>query len=341
MQAKTIGLKVGCLILIGLGIALYIGLSFSRILVPLLPIMIGILVWYVTRSQRKLIKTATTPIYQVEEGWIKIQGTATAPKTFVTPYFKQACIAYVYEEANVSYDSDDGSEYVKNTSRQEEFQDFYLTNATGKIKVVLTQLNLTLLPAKSDTLHSIKYAVDDIRYTERIIRNGDLISVLGYAVKNSHYAYELTAQANQPLVIATPEVEDKTKKSFKAIQYLLPYLILMYLTVNYFLFFAPVKKHIEESTAFALFSFFGMPILGVVFSVMGAKTDGLFKDFFNCLGAICFFVSLLSFPMLCLLYMTDTEIYIIECVWASILACTTLAFVINHKRLDGTFDKVR
>jgi hypothetical protein len=44
MQIKTIGLKIGVLVLIGLGIALYIGLSFSRILVPLFPVIAGLLV---------------------------------------------------------------------------------------------------------------------------------------------------------------------------------------------------------------------------------------------------------------------------------------------------------
>jgi hypothetical protein len=337
MQIKTIGLKIGVLVFIGLGIALYIGLSFSRILVPLFPFIAGFLVWYTTKTQRKLIKTATTPIYQITEGWVKIQGTVSASKTFKTPYFKHECIAYSYRKADISYHSEDNTEREGSVIIEEEFQDFYLTNATGKIKVILTRVNLALLPAKSEIIHSIKYAVDDIRYTERTLKNGDLISVLGYAIKNSNYHFELNEHGNRPLVIATPDFEDKTKKSFKVFKYLLPYFILMYLAVNYFLFFAPVKQHMEISTAFVLFIFFGMPILGVVFGVIGSRFSGFAKDLISGMGGICIVVSLLSFPLLCLLFMTKTEFYIIECVWASVLLCTTLAFAINYRKIEGAF----
>ncbi len=338
MQAKMIGLKGGCLILIVLGIALFIGLTFSRVLIPVFPIIVGIIMWFITKTQRKLIKTSPTPIYQVKEGWVKIQGTASALKTFETPYFKQACIAYAYEEGNVTYDSESGSEYVNNIIKKEEFQDFYLSNATGKIKVVLNQLNLSFLNVKSDTKHSIKHAVDDIRYTERTIKNGDMISVLGYAVKNSNYAYDLTEQANQPLVIATPNIEDKTTKAFRVFKYLMPYLILMYLAVNYFLFLAPIKPKVENSTAFALFSIFGMPILGILFGVFGSRSSGFSKVFFSTLGGICFFVSLLSFPLICLLYMIKTNQYTINQVWLSIFVCVSLALIFNYKKLNEIFD---
>ena len=170
MQIKAVGQKTGCLVLFGIVIALYIGLSFSRILIPLFPIIVGVLIWYTTKTQRKLIKTATTPIYQIAEGWIKIQGTVSASKTFETPYFKQECIAYTYRKANISYDSEDNSERENSATVEEEFQDFYLTNATGKIKVILNKLNLAFLPSKTDTKHSIKYAVDNTRYTERTLK---------------------------------------------------------------------------------------------------------------------------------------------------------------------------
>ena len=338
MRVKTIGLNTGCLILIGLCAALYIGLSFSRILVPLLPVIVGVLVWFATKAQRKLIQTAITPIYQIAGGWVKVQGTVTASKTFETPYFKQECVAYTYRKANISYDSEDNSERENSATVQEEFQDFYLTNATGKIKVVLHKLNLALLPARTDTKHSIKYAVNDIRHTERILKNGDLISVMGYAGKNRNYAFELSEQENQPLVIATPDFEDKTKKSFKVFKQLIPYFILMYLAVNYFLFFMPARQHAEKSTAFVLFIFFGMPILGVVFGLFGAKSSGFRKDVLSGIGGICFSTSLLSFPLLCLLFMTNTDYYIIERVWASVLVCITLAFTLNYRKIERAFD---
>ena len=175
--------------------------------------------------------------------------------------------------------------------------------------------------------------MDDIRYTEKALRNGDLISIFGYAIKNSNYTFELSDHDNQPLVIATPDFENKTKKSFKAFKYMMPYIILMYLAVNYFLFFAPAKQSVEKSTAFVLFVFFGMPILGVVFGVIGAKMKGFRKDFISGLAGICIGTSLLSFPLLCLLFMTNTQYYIIERVWASVFVCTTLAFTLKSRKI--------
>jgi len=134
MQIKEIGLKIGCLFILGIGLVLFLGLTFSRILIPLLPPLIGIFIWLVTKTQRKLVRTETTPIYQIAEGWVKIQGNVSALKTFVTPYFKQECIAYTYEEGNITYDSESGSEHVTKTLSRKEFQDFHLSNGTGKIK---------------------------------------------------------------------------------------------------------------------------------------------------------------------------------------------------------------
>lgn len=339
MQIKTIGLKVGVLVIFGLGIALYIGLSFSRLLVPLFPIIVGLLVWFVTKTQRKLIKTATTPLYQITRGLVKVQGTVSASKTFITPHFKQECIAYNYREASISYDSEDNFERENSATVKEEFQDFYLNNETGKIKVILNRLNLAFLPAETDTKHSIKYAVDDIRYTERILKNGDVINVLGYASQNTNYQFEINEQGDQPLIISTPDFEAKSRKSFQVFKYLTPYFILMYVAVNYFLFFAPVEQHVEKSTAFVLFSFFGMPILGVVFGIIGNRFSGLTKDLLNSLGGICFSTSLLSFPLSCLLFMTNTNYYIIERVWLSVLLCSTLAFVVNFRKIETAFDK--
>ncbi|TKC01757.1 hypothetical protein [Pedobacter cryotolerans] len=316
-----------------------ITLMFSnRYIVSIVPIIVVAFVYFVTKTQRTFIKKKPTPIYQLTEGLVKIEGNVSATKTFLTPHFKQECIAYTYEEGNITYDDETGSERVNTTTKKQELQDFYLSNATGKIKVIITQLNLAFLPAKTDTLHSIKYAVDDIRYTERTLKNGDLISVLGYAVKNNNYAFELTEQGNKPLVIGTPEFEDKTRKSFRVFKYLMPYLILMYIGVNYFLF-APLKIHIQESEVFPYFAIFGMPILALILGLMGNKFDGFTKTFLSFLAGTCFSVLFLTFPLICLFYMIKLEFTRIICIWITVLACTILAFAMNYKRLDGVFDK--
>lgn len=311
---------------------------FNRFIVPAVPIILVVIVFIITKSQRTLVNKKPVAIYELTEGLVKAEGTISATKTLETPYFKQQCIAYVYEEGNITYDSDTGSEYVNKILKKEGFQDFYLSNATGKIKVVITQLNLALLPAKTDTLHSIKYSVDDIRYTERTLKNGDLISVLGYAVRNNHHEFELREQANKPLVIGTPAVEDKTRKAFKVLKDLLPYFILMYVGVNYFLF-AHIKIHVKESVVFPYFAIFGMPILALVLSIIGKQFEGFTNLFLTNLGGICFSVSFLTFPLMCLFYTIELEFSRIFCIWATIFICTTIAFVMNHRKLDGYFEK--
>lgn len=310
----------------------------NRFIVPVVPIILAVVIALVTKAQRNFINKKPTAIYELSEGLVKIEGIISAMKTFETPYFKQQCIAYTYEEGNITYDSETGSEYVHKTTTKREFQDFYLSNATGKIKIVVTQLNLAFLPTKTDTKHSIKYAVDDIRYTEKTLKNGDLISVLGYAVKNNNQEFELKEQGDKQLVIGTPDVENKTRKAFKVLKDLLPYLILMYAGVNYFLF-APIKIHILESEVFPYFGIFGMPILAIILGLIGNRFEGFAKLLFLNLAGICLSVSFLTLPLLCLFYMIELEFSRIICIWATIFICTTLAFAMNHKKLDGYFEK--
>lgn len=335
MQIKNVGLGTLYLVISCISLLLFIALTFSHILIPLVPVIVWILVRYTTKTKRMLIKTLPTPINALAEGWVKIVGTVCALKTFETPYFKQECIAYSYRQADISYDSEDNFERENTVVIEEEFQDFYLTDATGKIKVIVNKLNLALLPGKTDTKHSIKYAVDDVRYTERILKNGDVISILGYAVKNRNYDYELIEQGKRKFVIATPDQEVETIKFFRKFNYLLPYFILMYLTVNYFLFFAPVKPNTEKNEALIYFSIFGLPILGLALGAIGTRFSGFTKKFISGIGGVCLIASLLTFPLVCLLAMTNTNYYIIERVWASIFICTSLAFIVNFKKIEA------
>jgi hypothetical protein len=312
-------------------------LVFNRFIVPVVPVVLAIIVLAVTKTQRKLIGQKQTPIYEITEGVVKITGNISAPKTFETPYFKQQCIAYVYEEGNITYDSESGSEHVKNTRIEEQFQDFYLSNASGKIKVIAPKLNLAFLPVKTDTLHSIKYAVDDSRYTERTLKNGDLASAMGYARKNNYADVELSGNGEQPLIIATPDFEHKAQKSFRVFKLLLPYIILMYVGVNYFLF-APSILHFKENQIFPYFAIFGMAILSVVLALVVKNREGLSKMFWGILASVCFSTLFLSFPLVCLFYIIKLEYSRIFCIWLVVLACNLLAFTINYHKLETAFD---
>lgn len=307
-------------------------LFFSHFIIAIAPIIGAILVWFVSKTSIKLIKTKFTPIHLLNEGLVKIQGTITAPKTFTTPYFKQECIGYYYKKANITYDSESGSEYEKDASIEEEFQDFYLTDGTGKIKVIAPRFNLAFLPVKTDTVHSMKHAVDDIRHSERTLKNGDKISVMGYAKRNAGYNFEIIEQDNSTLVISNTDFESKTQKSFQVFKYLLPYLILMYISVNYFVFFAPVQ-HWKQHDALIVFGFFGVPILGIILAVIGKRETGFLYVFFSVLGGTLLLTSLLTFPLLCLLLMTKAAFYTVTWVWISVFVCTLLGIGINHKKL--------
>lgn len=318
---------------VGISLLFVVILLSSHLLIAVVPLVAVALVWYATKTPRKLLKTQLTPLHQISEGVVKVQGTVSAPTIFTTPYFKQECIAYHYKKANITYDSETGSENENEVITEEEFQDFYLTNATGKVKVVAEKLNLGFLSAKSDTIHSIKYAVDDVRHTERTLQNGDLINVMAYAKRNAHYEFELVETAKQPLVISNHSFENESRKSFKTFKYILPYAALMYVLVNYFIFFAPVKAHLAQNTAFVLFAFFGAPILGLILAVVGRKAEGFLDAFLSTLGGILLMVTLIAFPLLCLLLMTKTAFYTIVCVWLSVFVCVSLCMGINYKKL--------
>ncbi|MFU1859410.1 hypothetical protein ACK8HY_20595 [Sphingobacterium sp. NGMCC 1.201703] len=311
----------------------FVILFFSRFMIAIVPIIAAITIWFASKTSIKLIKTKFTSINAVKEGSVKLHGTITAPDTFITPYFKQECIGYHYKKANLTYDSETGSDYEINAIIDEKFQDLFIADSTGTIKVTSQRFNLSFLPVKTATLHSFEHAVDDVRHTERTLKNGDRISVMGYARKNANDGFEIIEQPNNPVVISNAYFENKSRKSFQVFKYLLPYIVLMYLSVNYFMFFAPIK-HWPQHDALVVFGFFGVPILGLIFAVLGKRVTGYPKVFFTVLGGTLLFVSLLTFPLLCLLLITKTAFYTIVCVWLCVFSSTLLGISINHKKLS-------
>ena len=112
----------------------------------------------------------------------------------------------------------------------------------------------------------------------------------------------------------------------------------MYFGINYFLF-APIKFHIEESEVFPYFAIFGMPILALILGLVGNRFDGFAKLILTNLGGICFSAFFLTFPLICLFYIIKLEFARIFCIWATILICTIIAFVMNHRKLENYFDQ--
>lgn len=317
-------------VVMGAILMLFMLFFFNRYIVPVLPVILAVIVYFFTKTQRTLIKKKLTPIYELTEGLVKIEGRASALSVFESPFFKEECIGYSYEQAKIAYDDETGSEYTVSAVQSDKCQDFYLTNSTGKIKVIANRINFSFLQKQVKV-------VGNIKHTERTLKNADVVSVLGNAIKNNKAEFELQKLAENPFVVSNEAIISKQQKAFRAIKFLLPYIVLMYIGVNYFLFFAPIKIQMEKNTAFILFSFFGMPILAVVLGLIGNRMEGFGKLFFSNLAGICFGVTLLTFPLLCLFFTIELEFYRIVCIWITVLVCNTLAFVTNFKRLDGLF----
>jgi len=318
---------------ISIGFLLLVFLIFlSKIIVPVFPIIIGAIAYFGGKTQRILIKKKYTPINNLSEGLVKIEGKVNSTTTLETPYFKDECIGYSYEKADIDYFEESGDEYTTSAIIKSDFPDFYLSDATGKIKVNADGLDVTFISVKTKKIKKI-------RHSERTLKNGDEITILGTVVKNNWNELILQKSEENPFTISDKSTITRQEKSFKVLKLLLPYLILMYVGVNYFLFFAPVKNF-GKSDAFLYFSIFGMPILGLAFNYIGKDSEGFMKVFFSLLASIFFGVMLLSAPLIFLFLMIELDFYRIICIWLTILICTTLAFVFNYKKLDGVFDGI-
>lgn len=287
--------------------------------------------YFATKNQRILIKKSYTSINQLSEGLMKIEGKVNATTTLETPYFKDECVGYSYEKAEIDYFEESGDERKVSAVIKMDFPEFYLLDSTGKIKVNPDGLDVTFLDVKTKK-------IKEIRHSERTLKNGDEITVLGNVVKNSWNELVLQKLDKNPFTISDKTIISKQEKSFQILKLLLPYFVLMYILVNYFLFFAPLKNF-GKSDAFSYFSIFGMPILGLAFNYVGKNSEGFMKILFSLFASICLSVTFLSVPLIFLFLMIKLEFYRIFCIWLTILVCTTLAFVFNYKKLDGVFDE--
>lgn len=304
---------------------------FNIYIVPILPLVLGVFVYFFTKTERTIIKKKSTPINQLVEGLMKIEGKIVATNHLETPFFKEECIGYNYEKAEIDYDDETGNEYTKSAILKNDFLSFYISDATGKIKINSENLDLSFLPKRTKV-------ISKTRHTERSLKNGDEITILGTVVKNSQNEFELQKVSKNPFTASNKIAISKQQKAFRAINFTLPYFILMYIGVNYFLF-TPLQIHIKENEIFPYFAIFGIPILAVIFGIIGSRFDGFTNLILSNLAGNLFIVALLTIPLLCLFYIIELEFYRIFCIWLIILVYTSLAFVINYKKLDEIFEK--
>lgn len=319
---------LGCLALIIIGA---LCLLFAKFLVPIVPVLIGILAYYGTYKLRVTTFKKPQNIHELTEGPVLLEGTVVKDGADLTsPYFKENCIGYLYKE--IEYvPNDDG--YYNNVLKEELIcSDFTLSTNSGSVKVIGHQLDLKRVIPKTHLVHSLKPDVNDIGYEEYLLKSEDKIVIAGTAVKNIYQRLDIAKFNNEPFFITSRNKIEQQKISHQVLRSLFPWMCVLYAVVNYFLFFAP-SKNMPKNDVFVVFTFFGLPVLFLVFWLIGKDKKDWFSQVFQYLAGVCILSSLLSFPLLILFYMIKLDHYRIFCIFNSIVAVTALAMLFNYKKL--------
>lgn len=325
----TTNLKyMGCLVLF-LGIAL--ALFFAKFLVPIIPIVIVSIAYFSTKSLKDITFKEPQNLHELTEGRALLEGTVLKlDEETISPYFNEACIGYLYKE--IEYIPNDDGYYNDVKSTITKCKNFTLSTSSGSIQIKGMGLDLKQLGMRTHNEHSIKPNVNDIGHEEHLLKHNDHIVIIGNAVKNIYQRLEISKKDNEPFFVTTRTKIEKQKISFQVLKRLFPWMCILYLIVNYILFFAP-NVNIPKSDVFAFLAIFGLPVLFIIFWIIGRdKTDWLSR-IFQYLASVCIFSSLLSFPLVILFYMIDLEFYRIYYIFISIVSLVALALVFNFKKL--------
>lgn len=324
-----IGFTLGCVVLI-IGIA--VSLMFMKYLVPVVPLVLGVLVYLGTNNLKAAVFTKAKNLHELTEGTAKLEGRATArSEEILSPYFKETCIGYLYTvEEYVPTDDSIRSEL---RSQSKDCRNFVLSTDSGTININANQIDLSQLKPKSIDVHSLKYNENDMRHNERTVKNNDEIVVIGDVRKNLFNEFEITKIDGKPFFVTTKNRVEASKISYQMFWQVLPWLILLYLVVNYFLFFAPTKD-LPKRDAFAYFIFFGLPMLFLIFLALARDSQSWIGKLFRYLGSVCILTSLLSFPLLILFYMIELEYYRMLCIEISIATIVALMCLFNYNQLN-------
>lgn len=319
---------LGCLTIL---LIIGIGMLVAKFLVPVVPLVIGFLVFYSSNKLRTAIFRAPQNIREITAGQVLLEGTVTKyDEELTSPYFKERCIGYVYLQ-NEYIPTEDGYD-AKLLLNQTEFKSFMLTTQFDSIRVDGKQLDLKHLKPNSYTEHSLKPDVNDIVHSEYLLKSGDQIVLAGTAVKSFYQGFEIAKVGNEPFFVTTRNKIEAQKITYQVLKSLFPWIVIIYVVVNYFLFFAP-SNNMPKSELFAFLAFFGLPILFLVFLLIGQQRKDWLSQVFQYLAAVCILSSLLTFPLLILLYMMELEFYRIFCIVISIISITALGLLFNYKKL--------
>ena len=323
-----IGFQLGCVAVI---VALSLGLFFAKYLVPVVPIVLGIFVYMNTKYLKATVFTQTKNLNELTEGTVKLEGRAIPRvEQILSPYFKETCIGYLYTVEE--YIPTDDSVRSELRSQSRECRNFVLNTNSGIININANHLDLSKLNPKTKDEHSLKYGENEIRHSEYTIKDNDEIVIIGDVKKNLFNEFEITKVDQKPFFVTTKNQVEAGKISYQMFLHVLPWLVLLYFLVNYFLFFAPLKD-LPKSDAFAYITLFGLPILFIIFLALARDSQSWIGKIFRYLATVCILTSLLSFPLLILFYMIELEYYRMLCIEISIATIVALICLFNTKKL--------
>ena len=320
--------SLGCLAIL---IIISLGLFFAKFLVSIVPLLIGSLVFYTSKKYRALIFSAPQKIREITAGQVLLEGTVIKyDEELTSPYFKEKCLGYVYQQTE--YISTDDGYDTKVLLDETDFKSFKLSTNFESIKVDGKQLDLKQIKPSTYTEHSLKPNVNDIVHSEYLLKNGEQIVLVGTAVKNFNRGYEIAKVGKEPFFVTTRNKIEEQRISFQVLKSLFPWMVIIYIVVNYFLFFAP-SRNMPKSDLFAVLVFFGFPIMFIVFWQIGQNGKDWLSQIFQYLAGVCILTSLLTFPLLILFYMIDLDFYRIFYIVISVLSINALGLLFNYKKL--------
>ena len=324
-----IGFTLGFIALI---ITISIGLLFAKYLVPLVPIVAGVIIYVSVKSLKATVFSETKNLNVLTEGTVKLEGIAIArAEEILSPYFKETCIGYLYTVEE--YVPTDDSVGLELRTHNMDCKSFVLSTNSGTININANQIDLSKLNSKSEDKHSLKHDEYDFRHTEYTLKNGDEIVIIGDVRKNFLNELEIIKVDQKPFFVTTKNQVEASKIGYQMFWYILPWLVLLYFVVNYFLFFAPTKD-LPKSDTFAYITLFGLPILSVVFLALAKDSQSLISKILRYLGTVCILTSLLSFPLMILFYMIELEYYRMLSIELSIVTIVSLMCLLNANKLE-------
>ncbi|SOD13328.1 E3 Ubiquitin ligase [Pedobacter xixiisoli] len=322
--------NIGCVVLC-FGIAL--GVFFTKFLVPVIPLLIGSIAYFSTIKLKNITFKEPQKIAELNDGQVLLEGTVLKLEEEInSPYFNETCIGYLYKEIEYIPIDDGYNDDVKSIIT--ECKNFTLSTNSGNITIKGNGLDLKQLNPRTHNEHSLKPDINDVGHVEHLLKNNDQVVIIGTAIKNIYQRLEIGKKDNEPFFVTTKSKIETQKISFQVLKRLFPWMCILYLVVNYILFFAP-NKNIPKSDVFAFVAIFGLPVLFVVFWVIGKDKKDWFSQVFQYLASVCILSSLLSFPLIILFYMIELEFYKIYYIFISVLSVVALALIFNLKKLTA------